>query len=103
MFLLRFTSEMSGFLTHRNNNHFSITTIRIAIEWYFTIYFSCIYRFSTELSTSFFFSIINVFRQISPNIRKTANPIFNQTKKQKSLYITVLYLPFSTYAQGFLP
>ena len=62
-----------------------------------------LFTFSTELSTSFSFSIINVFRQISPNIRKTANPIFNQMEKQKSLYITVLYLPFSTYTQGFLP
>lgn len=62
-----------------------------------------LFTFSTELSTSFFFGIINAFKQISPNIRKTANPIFNQTKKQKSLYITVLYLPFSTYTQGFLP
>ena len=62
-----------------------------------------LFTFSTELSTSFSFSIINVFRQISPNICKTANPIFNQMKKQKLFYITVLYLPFSTYTQGFLP
>ena len=62
-----------------------------------------LFTFSTELSTSFFFGIINAFKQISPNIRKTANPIFNQTKKQKSLYITVRHLSFSTYTQGFLP
>ena len=77
---------------------FSIYIIYLIISFYKELF-----TFSTELSTSFFFGIINVFRQISPNIRRTANPIFNQMERQKSLYITVLHLSFSTYTQDFLP
>ena len=34
---------------------------------------------------------------------KSAGLVDSVHEKQKSLYITVLYLPFSTYTQGFLP